>query len=65
MKQHIVQPGETTTSIAAMHGLSVSKLLEVNPHKPRVVAMVQGQPRQVFASLALGETISVDCGCGK
>lgn len=71
MKNHVVRPGDTTTSIAALHGLAVEQLLAVNTQKPRVVALVSGRPTQVFATLTPGEQLAVSvgavrsgCNCG-
>lgn len=64
MKEHTVRAGESTSSIAALHGLSIEQLLNANPRKPRIVAYVGGRPTHVFAALAEGERLSTDCGCG-
>jgi hypothetical protein len=59
---HTVSEGETTSHIAALHGVEISALVEANPDKPLIAANVNGQHQYVFAALVEGETLHLPQG---
>jgi hypothetical protein len=58
---HSVVLGERLSSIAALHGVSVSDIVAANPHKPRLQLQ---SGAVVFASLGSGERLVVPVGLG-
>jgi hypothetical protein len=59
---YVVAPGDTTSSIAALHGIGIEALLAENTHKPLAAAPVNGRQALVFAALAAGEKLRLPVG---
>lgn len=65
LMKHKILAGQSTSTIAALHGVDVEALVAANPGRPLVVAFVGAEKKRVFAALTEGEELNVPVGVAK